>query len=350
MKLHSCVPRSAIAVAAFVALHAAAQTREVVLATWGGTWGKAVAEQAIAPFEKATGVKVKVISGVSLANIQMISAQRASPKIDLVMATSQDAASAFDEGLLATLDPKEIPVLTTLPASGLRRDASGATKFAGMWLYPYGIVYRTDKVKTEIKCWKDLWRPDLRNKVGVSSPRYMNGYFLLMANKLAGGTEADVKPGLDLVKTMGQNVVAVVDDSAGQQRLLAQQEVWAIPMVSSPAYKMIDEGVPGKFTVPCEGAPAGMDVIALVKNAPNAADAKKFIDFYLSPETIANVTRELKITPVNRNARITPEHAKYTISDAEFQKLVVFDEQATSAGRAKWQDAWDREIAPLTRR
>lgn len=350
MKLESCLRRSAIALAAFVALHAAAQTREVVLATWGGTWGKAIAEQAIAPFEKATGVKVKVISGVSLANIQMISAQRASPKIDLVMATSQDAVTAYDDGLLATLDPKEIPVLATLPASGLRRDASGAVKFAGMWVYPYGIVYRTDKVKTEIKCWKDLWRPDLRNKVGVSSPKYMNGYFLLMANKLAGGTEADVKPGLELVKTMGQNLVAVVDDSAGQQRLLAQQEVWAVPMVSSPAYKMIDEGVPAKFTIPCEGAPAGMDIIALVKNGPNAADARKFIDFYLSPETIANVTRELKITPVNRNAKITPEHAKYTLADAEFQKLIVFDEQATAAGRAKWQDAWDREIAPLTRR
>lgn len=350
MKLHTCLKRSAIAIAAFAAFAAAAQTREVVLATWGGTWGKAIAEQAIAPFEKATGVKVKVLSGVSLANIQMISAQRASPKIDLVMATSQDAVTAYDDGLLATLEPKEIPVLATLPASGLRRDASGAVKFAGMWVYPYGIVYRTDKVKTEIKCWKDLWRPDLRNKVGVSSPRYMNGYFLLMANKLAGGTEADVRPGMELVKTMGQNLVAVVDDSAGQQRLLAQQEVWAVPMVSSAAYKMIDEGVPAKFTIPCEGAPAGMDVIALVKNGPNAADARKFIDFYLSPETIANVTRELKITPVNRNAKITPEHAKYTLPDAEFQKLIVFDEQATATGRGKWQDAWDREIAPLTRR
>ena len=350
MKLHRRLKRFALAIATATTLHATAQAAEIVLATWGGTWGKAIAEQAIAPFEKATGVKVKVISGVSLANIQMISAQRASPKIDLLMATSQDAMTAYDDGLLAPLDATEIPVLATLPANGVRREPGGAAAFAGMWVYPYGIVYRTDKVKNEIKCWKDLWRPDLRNKVGVSSPKYMNGYFLLMANRLAGGTEADVTPGLNMVKTMGQNLVAVVDDSAGQQRLLAQQEVWAVPMVSSAAYKMIDEGVPAKFAIPCEGAPAGMDVIALVKNGPNAADAKKFIDFYLSPETIANVTRELKITPVNRNAKITPEHAKYTLTDAQFQQLVVFDEQATTAGRPKWQDAWDREIAPLTRR
>ena len=59
--LHS---RIAVAVgitlaSALVALPASAA--EIVLATWGGSWGKAIAEQAIAPFEKATGVKVRVI-------------------------------------------------------------------------------------------------------------------------------------------------------------------------------------------------------------------------------------------------------------------------------------------------
>jgi spermidine/putrescine-binding protein len=328
----------------------AVQAAEIVLATWGGSWGKAIAEQAIAPFEKATGINVRVISGVSLANVQMVAAQRASPKIDLIMATSLDAVGAFEDGLLAPLDPKEMPNVATLPEAGIRRDAKGAPMFAGMWIYPYGIVYRTDKVKQDIKCWKDLWRPDLKNKVGVSSPKYMNGYFFLMANKMAGGTEADVVPGMKLIKSMGANLVTVIDDSAGQQRLLAQGEVWAVPMVSSAAYKLIDEGVSAKFVAPCEGAPAGMDVVALVKNGPNATDAKKFIDFYLSPETIANVTRELKITPVNRRAKLTPEHAKYTVPDEDFEKLVKFNEQTIIKDRSKWQDTWDREIAPMTRR
>ncbi|WP_397475861.1 PotD/PotF family extracellular solute-binding protein [Pusillimonas sp.] len=339
-----------LATALFASVMGAANSREIVLATWGGTWGKAIVEQAIEPFEKKTGVKVKVISGVSLANVQMISAQRAQPKIDLVMLTAGDGITAYQDGLLAPLDKNEIPVLATLPQGGIPQDSEGRSMFAGMWLYPYGIVYRTDRVKTDITCWKDLWREDLRNKVGVSSPKYMNGFFLLMMNKLAGGNEQDVRPGLEQVKTLGRNLVAVVDDSAGQQRLLAQQELWAVPMVSSAAYKMIDEGVPARFVIPCEGAPASMDIIALVQDGPNPADAAKFIDFYLSPEIIANVTRELKITPVNRAAKITAEHAKYTLTDEEFDSLVRFDDQAIVDNRAKWQDAWDREIAPMTRR
>ena len=329
---------------------AGAADREIVLATWGGTWGKAISEKAIAPFEKATGIHVKVISGVSLANMQMVAAQRANPQIDLIMSTVQDGVNAYDQGLLAPLDSKEIPNLAMLPEYGVRRDESGRAMFAGMWVYPYGIAYRTDKVKPPITCWKDLWDPRLKNKVGVSSPKYMSGYFLLMTNKLAGGTEADVQPGLDRVKKMGSNLLAVIDDSAAQQRLLAEGEVWAVPMLSSAAYKLADQGVPVKFVIPCEGTPAGMDVVSLVKNAPHAADAKKFIDFYISPKAIAAVTAQLKITPVNTKAPITPEHAKYTVSKADLDKLVHFNEKAIIKDRPEWQQAWDSQIAPMTQR
>jgi len=340
----------AFAAAALLVGSALAADKEIVLATWGGTWGKAITDQAIAPFEKATGVKVKVISGVSLANMQMVAAQRGNPQIDLIMSTAQDAVSAYNDGLLASLDPKEVPNVASLPDFGVRRDSSGKPMFAGMWMYPYGIAYRTDKVKPEIACWKDLWDPRLKNKVGVSSPKYMSGYFLLMTNKMAGGTEANVTPGIDRVKTMGPNLLAVIDDSAAQQRLLAEGEVWAVPMLSSAAYKLIDEGVPAKFVIPCEGAPAGLDVISLVKNGPNPVDAKKFIDFYISAGTIANVTEQLKITPVNSQAKLTPEHAKYTVAKEDWNKMVTFSEAAIIKERAHWQEMWDRDIAPMTKR
>jgi len=102
--------------------------------------------------------------------------------------------------------------------------------------------------------------------------------------------------------------------------------------------------------IPCEGAPAGLDVISLVKNGPNPVDAKKFIDFYISAGTIANVTEQLKITPVNSQAKLTPEHAKYTVAKTDLDKLVSFSEQAIIKERPAWQDAWDREIAPMTKR
>jgi spermidine/putrescine-binding protein len=340
----------AAAAAVLAASPAVSHADEVVVATWGGTWGAAIEEQAAKPFEAETGDSVKLISGVSLANMQMIAAQRDNPQVDIIMLTTQDAVRAYNDGLLAPLSTDDVPNLADLPPFGTRKDADDHPMFAGMWIYPYGIIYRTDKLKDPIKCWSDLWKPEFKNKVAVSSPKYMSAYFLLMVNKIAGGTEADIEPGIDKIKEMGENLLTVADDSATQQRLIAQGEVWASPMLSSSAYKVIDQGVPAAFVIPCEGAPAGMDVIALVKGAPHADAAKKFINFYISPKTIANVTKQLKITPVNTKAEIDAEHAKYTIDKSQFDKLVQFDDNAIINDRAAWQDTWDRQIAPMTSR
>jgi putative spermidine/putrescine transport system substrate-binding protein len=327
-----------------------ASANEIVLATWGGTWGQAIQENAINQFQEKTGIKVRVISGVSLANMQMIAAQKANPQVDIIMMVSQDAMKAYDDGLLEPLKGAEIPNLDQIKPMAVRKDKDGNHMFAGMWLYPYGFAYRTDKIKDDVKCWKDLWDPKFRNKVGVSSPKYMNGYFLLMANKMAGGTEADVRPGVDLIKKMGQNLVATIDDSASQQRLLAQGEVWAVPMLSSAALRMVDQGVEAKFVIPCEGAPAGLDVIALVKNAPHSADAKKFINFYIDSAVAQKVTEALKITPVNAKVTPSPEHAKHTVSDADLARLLSFSDKAINEQRPAWQEMWEREISPMTRR
>ena len=67
----------------------------------------------------------------------------------------------------------------------------------------------------------------------------------------------------------------------------------------------------------------------------------------ISPKTIGAVTDQLKITPVNTQAKVSPENVKYTVSKADFDKLVSFSEQAIIKDRARWQDAWDREIAPM---
>ncbi len=333
-----------------VAISGAGHANEVVIATWGGTWGKAIQEKAVEPFEKETGIKVKLISGVSLANMQMIAAQRNNPQVDIIMMTAQDAVGAYNDGLLAPIDQDAVPSTKDLPDFGIRKAPEGGIMFAGMWMYTYGIAYRADKVDFPVACWKDLWDPRLKNKVAVSSPKYMNAYFMLMANKIADGTEENIAPGLERIKKMGQNLVAVADDSATQQRLLAQGEAWAIPMLSSAAHTVIDKGVPARFVNPCEGAPAGVDVMALVKNGPNKASAEKFINYYISPKTIAAVTEQLKITPVNPKAEIGPEHAKYTISKEDLGKLVSFSDEAIIGSRAKWQDQWEREISPMTRR
>ncbi len=327
----------------------AASAQEIVLATWGGAWGKAFQQSMIEPFEKATGIKVKVIYGVSSSNLATIEAQKDKPQVDVITMVSGDGLTAWHRGLIAALDPKEVPALQDMTEIAIRRD-QGSIMFSGMWTYPMGIIYRTDKVNWKIKSWWDLWDARLKNKVAVPSPKYANAHFLVMISKLVGGGENNVDPGFAKIKALGQNLLVDVADDVTPQRLLAQGEIWAVPMLSASAYKVIEQGVPAEFVIPDEGAPAGMDVIALVKGAPHSAEAKRFINYVIGPESLTKTCELLKLTPLNRKVQLSPEVAKRVVSAEEMKRLVVFDEEAINRSKAAWLERWSKEISPMTTR
>src|SRR5438874_438864 len=234
--------------------------QEVVIATWGGVWGKAFQQSMFEPFEKATGIKVRVIAGVSSSNLATVAAQKDRPQIDVITMVSGDGIAAWQRGLTERLDGQDVPALKELAELALRKDKESVI-FAGMWMYPMGILYRTDKITWPITSWWDLWDPRLKNKVAVTSPKYANAHFLAIVNKLSGGTEDNVDPGFAKIKSLGQNLLVDVADDVTPQRLIAQGEIWAVPMLSGSAFKVIEQGVPAAFVIPQEGAPVSTDLI-----------------------------------------------------------------------------------------
>lgn len=322
--------------------------QQITLATWGGAWGKAFQESMIEPFEKTTGIKVNVLHGVSSTNLARVAAQKDNPQVDVITMVSGDGIAAWKRGLTEALSPQEISALSDMVDVALRR-ANGSIIFAGMWTYPMGIVYRTDKVNWKITSWSDLWDPRLKNKVAVPSPKYANAHFLVMINKLAGGTESNVDPGFKKVKELGPNLLAEYADDVTAQRLLAQAEVWVVPVLSANAFKIIEQGVPAEFVVPKEGAPAGMDVIALVKGAPNAANAKKFINYVIGVESLSKTVEILKLTPLNRKIQLSPAVAKVLTAE-DMKRLIVFDEETIVQNKGAWLERWNKEISPLMAR
>jgi putative spermidine/putrescine transport system substrate-binding protein len=323
---------------------------QVVMATWGGFVGQLFKDSMADPFAKKTGVTVDMLAGMSLSNYQRMMAERKHPQIDVITLTSTDAQRAYDQGLTEGLDPKEIPNLKVGKDVGIHLDAKGLAPFGPLYMYPYGIIYRTDKVPFPITKWTDLWDPRLKNKVGVNSPRFMLGYFLLSINRIAGGNEADIRPGIAKIKSLGPNLVAVLDDDNSQVQALTDGEIWVEPSMESHAAKIIGDGVPAKFVFPADGTPAGMDVIALVKGAPHRKEALAFINYALSLEALGKLDSGMKVTPTNPDVQLTPEAAKFAVTDAQRKQLIFFDDGAITRNRAQWLETWDREIAPMIAR
>ena len=322
---------------------------DIVLATWGGKFGKLFQKTWVDPFEQATDHKVKLIFGGGFSNSAQVIAQKDNPQIDLLTATTGYGADLWGRNLLEALDPAEIPNLNQLHELGVPK-IDGKIPYAGLWLYSYVILYRTDKVDWPVTSWADLWDSRLENKVALPSPKHANSHFLAWMNQLYGGGVANVDGGIGKLKTLGRNFVLQYDGSVGMMKPFAQGEMWAVPILSITANVIIGQGVPARYVIPKEGSVAEVDILMLVNNAPHREAAKEFLNFIIDAKNLGQTCAGLRMNCLNKNVVPDAELQKVLLTDAQIAQLKVLDDAVINKNKAAWLEKWTRDMAPLTKR
>ncbi|OYW57652.1 MAG: hypothetical protein B7Z30_11030 [Rhizobiales bacterium 12-68-15] len=167
---------------------------ELVAATFGGTWAN-VQKQILAPyFTKRTGASVVQSPMLATEQIAKLTAAKGNqPPFDVAMLDEGPALEAIDAGLIAKYDPAKSPNF-----AALNPQFQGAYGPA-ITMQAIGIAYNPKTVKTPPTSWEDLWKPEYKGRVGITSLASTLGLaFLLDINRLAGGTEANMEPGFKL--------------------------------------------------------------------------------------------------------------------------------------------------------
>ena len=113
------------------------------------------------------------------------------------------------------------------------------------------------------------------------------------------------------------------------------------------AWDLIDKGLPIGFAVPKEGAWATDARLHLVKGAPNAAAARKFIDTALTPDAAACLATRLYLGPAVKDVQVPKDVARKLPWGAEgsVKNLSLFDWNLINSRRAEVTDAWNRQVA-----
>jgi putative spermidine/putrescine transport system substrate-binding protein len=172
-----------------------------------------------------------------------------------------------------------------------------------------------------------------------------------MMNRLAGGNEASVAPGIAKVKTLGQNLLTVEDAEAKQLQLITSGEVWAQTTLIGTGVSAIKKGLPAKYIIPSEGGVGILDVMSLVKNSPNPEAAKKFINFALAPERMRRVVEGVNAAPTSPKISLSQEvQTRSATTKEDLNRLVFFDDLQIIKNRANWSEIWDREVLPMVKR
>jgi len=160
-----------------------------------------------------------------------------------------------------------------------------------------GIVYNKNKVKN-ISGWADMFKlaasgekiillDDLRETIAIGH--------ILNGTSVNSTDEAEVVAAAKVIKDNLKNVSAFSYDSIP---LVISGDVAAAQWyVGANIFVQQNPDVLG-YIIPKEGATMYQEDMCVLKSAPNKANAKKFMEFYLKPEIAAlNVKQQMNGTP-----------------------------------------------------
>ncbi|HEX2554915.1 MAG TPA: extracellular solute-binding protein [Microvirga sp.] len=237
--------------------------------------------QTLAPvFEKETGIKTEVIQLGSGEVFRRVRAEARAPKADVIWSVSgslltenADLLEPYKAKDAASIDPRFVKSEAWTPYTAVI----------------YVLMQNTRMVKdTETpKTLADLADPKWKGKIASARADNSGSAFQQMMTVLsASGADGWNKYG-----EIAKNFV-LTDSSGSVPRYVADGETPLGLTLEDNALEYKVGGAPVKLAYLADGTTAAPDGVALVKEAPNAENGKKFIDWALSKKTQELLVKE----------------------------------------------------------
>ena len=321
---------------------------QVVLAGYGGTYEQFTRNQIITAFEKATGIKVKLVVGTALSNYSKVVATKNNPEIDVYWSNELTHAGGKQLGLYEKLDLKIVTNMADMYQSAKDPDNIGVVSHVQATGFQYNSAKFKDAGMAPPSSWNDLADPRLKGKVALYNFSVaFSQDLLVILTKQAGGTEKDVRPGIEKLKALKNsgNLTYFASSPAELDNMLVQGQAWIAVNGGPRAYILKDRGAPIDFAIPKEGGGFFANYFDVVKNAPNPKAAQLLVNFLISPEVQLIIAKDVFAAPVNRKV-VIPENLreKILMGEDKISKLIRIDRNEMNRQLDNWADLWAREL------
>lgn len=310
-----------------------AATKEIVV---GGPAGatKYFSADVYPLIEANLGIKILYEGTNSLTNLQKMQADKASPKMSVVIMDDPVMLVAARDGLIR---PIKAPNLAKLAAASVHQD--------GMWAnyqMPWaGIAFNSKETKAP-ESWASLWDPAMAGKIIIPSLHNTEGFWALLAaahletGKPYKEAQYDVDAGFRKLAALKPALLNVYTDAPQAINLLEQGEAALIGGQFS-AYTLIRKaaGSPVDLAIPKDGGFAMPSGISIVNGGPETEIANAIVDAYLGPQVQAVLAAKAFVTPTN------PETVK-PAGHPDAADLFAPDWAFVAKERAGWVERWQK--------
>jgi putative spermidine/putrescine transport system substrate-binding protein len=175
------------------------QGRELVATAFGGPSQDLIQRMVYDKVTEQTGARCTQTPLLSAQAFARMRAEAQAPQIDLFMFSGGQEQPAKQAGLTQPIP--SAANFANVPAH--LKDPDG--HYIAWGLVTEGILYRTDKVATPPRSYRDFFKPEFEGHIAF--PHITNGYgtdFLVMLTKTFGGSERDIGPGFDAMKRIAE--------------------------------------------------------------------------------------------------------------------------------------------------
>ncbi len=300
---------------------------KMVLVSYGGSYRTSVEEALVKPFQQEFGVEVTVVDTPDLAKVK---AQQMTGNIewDVFDAVGAPGAQGSKAGYWEPLDPGMFDVKDIVP--GLKKDLVPFYMWAG------GICWDPAKFgpgkapRTFAEYWDVKTFPGLRTFRNRPSET-------LEAALLADGVPPhslyplDIDRAFKALDRIKPNVGKWVEETPLAITLLERGEV----NYSYTYASRVRTQTGGKYGFSFDQNLLGQEYLAVLKGAPNKANAMKFVQFAMRPDRQAALMTLLGNIPTSRKAiPLVGEDARKWMGDVDSPNNAMLDDEY-------WADKFD---------
>ncbi|MSP52545.1 MAG: ABC transporter substrate-binding protein, partial [Alphaproteobacteria bacterium] len=328
--------------APYVITPSKAQTKELIINTWGGSWTAAEHESLFKPFTALTGIQIKTSTPVTFAKLKA-QVQSSNYEWDVSSMNPPQLKQADLEGLVEPLNwniidksKLKVPVY----ANGL-----------GFIALSTLLIYRTDKFPNGgPQNWADFWNVE---KFPGKRSLYDRSFTALAYALLADGVPLDKLYPMDIdraFKKMGEikkHIRVWWTQGNQSQQLIQDGEVDMMAIWSARGVESIEKAkMPG--TIVWNGAETYGSGWYVAKGTPRKDAAMQFLNFVVQAKPSAEFCKILPYGPLNPDAfqYITEEEGKRMPTYPAHQKVAFTPDSEWLAPRLNdLNERWKQFVA-----
>ncbi len=336
---------ASLLLAAVLAVPGFADARETLIMTcYGGAYQNFFETEIIPEFTKNHDCEIKLAIGLAK---DWLAEMRASGKdkapYDVVMMNEIWANQMRLEGYFDPFDETKLPHLKD--ALITFKDKNDKTCGVIGVIQPAGIAYLTDKVSNPPKSWKDLWKPEYKNKLGLyTATNAMGGQFLLTVGDVWFNDQKQTSKAIDKINELKPFKLSEFSGDMEKQLTLGEVE---IGVLDTPAIaRLMKAGVKIGWSEPAEHMLMFEQVFSVHTGSEHKALAHEWIDYLLTPEVQAKFVRRFYTTPCTRGVEVPEDLKPYIpVGPDGVSRIKAFDWAFFNATKSRIIREWNQKIA-----